>query len=135
MMSPLQKKRGNKNMNDSTVLTPVNTNDQPGECCALPDGLEMDQAEAARLASMLKAVGHPVRLQIVDLLIRYRGQVCVCDVESLFNLSQPTISHHLKVLRKTGLVESERRGSWHYYFVAPSALRELRQWFDSMLED
>lgn len=122
-------------MNDAIVLTPVKRTEQRSRCCALPDGLSMDQAEAARLATMLKAVGHPVRLQIVDLLIRYRGQVCVCDVESLFDLSQPTISHHLKVLRKAGLVESDHQGPWHYYFVAPSALRELRQWIDNMLED
>ena len=122
-------------MNDTIVLTPVKRNEQRRACCASPDGLSMDQAEATRLATMLKAVGHPVRLQIIDLLIRYRGQVCVCDVESLFDLSQPTISHHLKVLRKAGLVESQRQGPWYYYFVAPGALRELRQWFDNMIEN
>jgi len=103
-------------------------------CCALsPDSLEMTEADAARLAAMFKAMGNPVRLQIVQMLSRYGGQACVCDVESLFDLSQPTISHHLKVLRQAGLIDSEQRGLWRYYFVRPAALRELQAWFGESL--
>ena len=69
------------------------------------------------------------------MLSRYGGQACVCDVENLFDLSQPTISHHLKVLRKAGLIDSEQRGLWRYYFVRPAALRELQAWFGGMLRE
>ena len=75
---------------------------------------------------MFKALGHPVRLQIVDLLSRYAGQACVCDIESQFALSQPTISHHLKILREAGLVAAEHRGLWAFYFLRPAAMDKLR---------
>lgn len=81
---------------------------------------------AAALAAAFKAIGHPVRLQILDILSRQPGQVCVCDIESQFDLSQPTISHHLRVLRKAGLVDSEQRGRWSYYFVCEEGLAPLR---------
>ena len=69
-------------------------------CCSSSLSLRLAAAEAEQLAAMFKALGHPVRLQIVELLGRYGGQVCVCDVESQFDLSQPTISHHLRILRE-----------------------------------
>jgi ArsR family transcriptional regulator len=97
-------------------------------CCdpvAYPD-IEGDQAE--RMASVAKALGDPVRLQIVDVLRRHAGQVCVCELVPLFDLSQPTISHHLKKLREAGIVGSERRGLWAYYFVNPNALKEFSEW-------
>jgi ArsR family transcriptional regulator len=75
---------------------------------------------------MFKALGHPVRLQIVELLSRFAGQACVCDVEDQFDLSQPTISHHLKILREAGLVVAEQRGLWVYYHLRPAALESLR---------
>ena len=74
---------------------------------------------------LCKALGHPVRLQIVDLLNRYGGRVCVCDIEGQFDLTQPTISHHLKVLREAGLVGFEPRGLWAYYFLRPGAIQEI----------
>ena len=77
---------------------------EPKSCCGLPPSLRLSPTEADELAGMFKALGHPVRLQIVDLLSRFEGQVCVCDVEGQFDLSQPTISHHLKILREAGLV-------------------------------
>ncbi len=75
---------------------------------------------------MLKALAHPVRLQIVGLLQRQAGQVCVCDIEANFDLSQPTISHHLKVLRQAGIVAGEQRGVWIYYHTRPEAMAVLR---------
>jgi DNA-binding transcriptional ArsR family regulator len=95
---------------------------QPTACCTLPPSLRLSSGEAEQLAAMFKALGHPVRLQIVDLLSRYGGQVCVCDVESQFDLSQPTISHHFKILREAGLVDAEQRGLWVYYFLKPSGM-------------
>jgi ArsR family transcriptional regulator len=95
-------------------------------CCGLLPALRWSSAEAEELSTMLKALAHPVRLQIVDLLCRYGGQACVCDVEAQFDLSQPTISHHLKVLRQAGLIDSVARGVWVYYFTRPEALARLQ---------
>jgi ArsR family transcriptional regulator len=75
---------------------------------------------------MCKAIGHPVRLQIVDLLSRYGGEVCVCDIESQFDLTQPTISHHLKTLRSAGVIDCEERGLWVYYFIKSGQIERLR---------
>lgn len=96
-----------------------------GGCCALPPSLRLSSNEAGELAAMFKALGHPVRLQIVELLSRFAGQACVCDVESQFNLSQPTISHHLKILREVGLIQAEQRGLWVYYYLRPTAVTRL----------
>lgn len=75
---------------------------------------------------MFKALGDPVRLRIVSLIARHEGgQCCVCDITPAFELSQPTISHHLKTLRDAGLLDCERRGTWVYYRVIPSALQQL----------
>jgi ArsR family transcriptional regulator len=100
-------------------------------CCepvVYPD-IEREQAE--RTASVAKALGDPVRMQLVDVLRKHAGQVCVCELVPLFDLSQPTVSHHLKVLRDAGIVGSERRGLWAYYYVEPQALTELRAWLGS----
>ena len=85
------------------------------------------------LAEMLavEEVG-PVRVQMLYILSRYAGEVCVCDIESQFKLSQPTISHHLGVLRKAGLLESEQRGLWVFYYVRPAALEQLRGWLEAI---
>jgi ArsR family transcriptional regulator, arsenate/arsenite/antimonite-responsive transcriptional repressor len=101
----------------------------PGEpCCepvAYPD-IERDQAQ--RIATVAKALGDPIRMQLVDVLRKHAGKVCVCELVPLFDLSQPTVSHHLKVLREAGIVGSERRGLWAYYYVNPETLEELSQW-------
>lgn len=95
-------------------------------CCGPLPGLRWSMEEAAQMASMLKALAHPVRLQIVEILSRFGGQVCVCDVESQFDLAQPTISHHLKVLRQAGLIDAHQRGVWVYYTTRPEALAQLQ---------
>jgi ArsR family transcriptional regulator len=100
--------------------------DSTAGCCDVLPALRWSSEEAEQLATMLKALAHPVRLQIVDLLSRYGGQVCVCDVETQFDLSQPTISHHLKVLRQAGLIDCEQRGVWVYYHTQPAALAQLQ---------
>ncbi len=101
-------------------------------CCTLNAGLRLPQAEADVLADRFKAIGHPIRLQIVDLLSRFGGEVCVCDVEAHFSLSQPTISHHLRVLRRAGLIEAEQRGLWIYYVTAPAALATLQDFLAAL---
>jgi ArsR family transcriptional regulator len=97
-------------------------------CCepvAYPD---TQPAEAERMAVVAKALGDPIRLQLVDVLRKHAGKVCVCELVPLFDISQPTLSHHLKKLREAGVVDSERRGLWAYYYVVPDALKELSAW-------
>ncbi|CAA0078476.1 Arsenic resistance transcriptional regulator ArsR1 [Mycolicibacterium vanbaalenii] len=75
---------------------------------------------------MFKALGDPVRLRLLSLIASHPGgEACVCDISATFDLSQPTISHHLKVLRSAGILDSERRGSWVYYRAIPEALHQL----------
>ena len=98
------------------------------QACAQPALVSMpiDEASAAGLAHVFKALGDPVRLRLVSLIgARDGGEVCVCDLTSAFELSQPTISHHLKVLREAGLIDSERRGTWVYYRLVPTALERM----------
>lgn len=84
--------------------------------------------EAERLAGVAKALSDPVRLQIVDVLRAHAGEVCVCELQPLFDISQPTLSHHLKKLRDAGVVGVERRGLWAYYYVHPESLEAIRSW-------
>ena len=101
----------------------------PGEACCAPVVYpDVERAQAERMARIAKALGDPIRLQLVDVLRKHAGKVCVCELVPLFDLSQPTVSHHLKVLRHAGLVDSERRGLWAYYYVIPDALEELSAW-------
>jgi ArsR family transcriptional regulator len=97
-------------------------------CCEPVVYPGIDRDEAVRMAHVAKALGDPVRIQLVDVLRKHAGKVCVCELVPLFDLSQPTISHHLKVLREAGIVGSERQGLWAYYFVIPDALQELSRW-------
>ena len=92
---------------------------------ALPS---VSDARAERIAALAKALADPIRLRLVDVLRRHAGQVCVCELTPLFDVSQPTVSHHLKVLRDAGLVGVERRGLWAYYYVQPDATKELSDW-------
>jgi ArsR family transcriptional regulator len=100
-----------------------------GESCCEPVAYPtVDRRQAQRMAQIAKALADPVRVQLIDVLRKHAGKVCVCELVPLFDLSQPTVSHHLKVLREAGLVASERRGLWAYYYVLPEALKELSQW-------
>jgi len=93
-------------------------------CCAPgADRIEPEAAEA--LAARFKALADPTRVAIVNRLAG-AGEVCVCELVDEFELSQPTISHHLRLLRQAGLVESERRGTWAYYRLLPASIDELR---------
>ncbi len=101
----------------------------PGEPCCQPIAYpDVERAEAERMAGIAKALGDPVRVQLVDVLRKHAGKVCVCELVPLFDISQPTLSHHLKKLREAGIVDSERRGLWAYYYVTPEALKELSTW-------
>lgn len=81
-------------------------------------------ADAVRIAPMFKALGDPVRLRLMSMIASV-PEACVCDLTGAFDVSAPTISHHLKVLREAGLIDGERRGTWVYYRVRPAALQAL----------
>ncbi len=97
-------------------------------CCEPVVYPDVERQQAERMAAIAKALGDPVRVQLVDVLAKHAGKVCVCELVPLFDIGQPTLSHHLKVLREAGLVDSERRGLWAYYYVLPDALKELSAW-------
>jgi ArsR family transcriptional regulator len=102
-----------------------------GEPCCEPVAYpDTDRRQAKRMAAVAKALGDPIRVQLVDVLRKHAGEVCVCELVPLFELSQPTVSHHLKVLRDAGIVGTERRGLWAFYYVNPESLKELSAWLD-----
>ncbi len=94
-------------------------------CCEPVVVPDVDVAAARRLATVAKALADPIRIQLLDVLRKHAGKVCVCELVPLFEVSQPTVSHHLKVLRDAGLVASERQGLWAYYYVLPEGLAAL----------
>lgn len=101
-----------------------------GACCPPIARGPLDEADAAELAVLLKAVADPVRLRLVSMIGSHPdGEVCVCDLSGAFDLSAPTISHHLKVLRRAGLIDCERRGTWIYYWIIPAAVARLGELF------
>jgi len=97
-------------------------------CCEPVVYPDVEREQAQRMAEAAKALGDPIRLQLVDVLRKHAGKVCVCELVPLFDVAQPTLSHHLKKLREAGIVDSERQGLWAYYYVLPDALEELTAW-------
>ncbi|GAA4615281.1 ArsR/SmtB family transcription factor [Saccharopolyspora hordei] len=95
-------------------------------CCSPLMREPLTEERATQLARVFKAIGEPVRLRLLSLIASHAGgEACVCDLTGAFDLSGPTISHHLKVLREAGVVEGERRGTWIYYRVRPETLRAV----------
>ena len=109
-------------------LTPKTKRAKGERCCEPVVYPDVEREHAARMAEVAKALGDPIRLQLVDVLRKHAGKVCVCELVPLFDISQPTLSHHLKKLRAAGVVDSEREGLWAYYYVRPEALKELSAW-------
>src|SRR4051812_32710443 len=100
---------------------------RPTECCALPASVApLPPAERDDLVAVLRALGEPMRLEIYRLIAAQDGPLCVCDVVERFPLQQPTISHHLRVLREAALVTVSRQGKWAYYSPNPKGLALLR---------
>lgn len=96
----------------------------PAICCG-PEVEPLSEPEREEIAARFKALADPTRVAIINCLSA-ADEVCVCSLTDTFDLSQPTISHHLKVLREAGLVESSRRGTWAYYRLVPEAIDALR---------
>ncbi|MFC3500013.1 ArsR/SmtB family transcription factor [Micromonospora krabiensis] len=95
-------------------------------CCPPLAQSRVPAETAAVLAPAFKALGDPVRLQLMSMIASAEdGEACVCDLTPAFDLTGPTISHHLKTLREAGLVDAERRGTWVYYRARPGILRQL----------
>jgi ArsR family transcriptional regulator, arsenate/arsenite/antimonite-responsive transcriptional repressor len=105
-----------------TLLDPVGT----ATCCPPLSARPLSEEQAERIAPLLKALAEPVRLRLMSLVAsREGGEACVCNLNEAFDLSQPTISHHLKVLHEAGLLEREKRGVWVYYHARTEALASL----------
>lgn len=98
-----------------------------GACCNPTTGAVLDAGAAERLAGVLKALAEPTRLRLISLIAAHGvdGQACVCDLTEPVGLSQPTVSHHLKVLADAGLIVREQRGKWAYYSLVPGALEAI----------
>jgi ArsR family transcriptional regulator len=106
-----------------------------GRCCAPIAREPLAEEAATELAVLLKAVADPVRLRLLSMIGSHAGgEVCVCDLTDAFDLTAPTISHHLKVLRTAGLIDGERRGTWVYYWIVPAQVARLGALFSPLAE-
>jgi ArsR family transcriptional regulator len=95
-------------------------------CCSPLVRAPLTEPQAVALATVFKAVADPIRLRLLSLIASHEGgEACVCDLTDAFDVTGPTISHHLKVLRESGLIDGERRGTWVYYRVRPEVLARL----------
>lgn len=95
-------------------------------CCADAVQHQLSSEAAQQFTDDLMLLAHPIRIQILTMLSRSAGQVCVCELEAALPVKQPTVSHHLKLLRDAGLIDCERHGLFAYYFVNRTALAALR---------
>jgi ArsR family transcriptional regulator len=112
--------------NQATPITLIDLNATDGPCCPPIAQRRLPAETAAALAPAFKALGDPVRLRLMSMIASAEGgEACVCDLTPAFELSGPTISHHLKSLREAGLVDAERRGTWVYYRARPGVMRQL----------
>lgn len=103
-------------------------------CCTVRLGPAVTTAAAQRVAADFDVLAHPVRLQLLGVLAQNEGKVCVCDLEAAVPVKQPTVSHHLRLLREAGLVSSEKVGQWVHYRVDRDALAALRERIGGMLD-
>ncbi|MGR6913628.1 metalloregulator ArsR/SmtB family transcription factor [[Actinomadura] parvosata] len=104
-------------------------------CCALIAHQPLSEGEAAELAVLLKAVADPVRLRLLSMIGSHAdGEACVCDLAGALDLTAPTISHHLKILRAAGLIEGDRRGTWVCYCIIQETVNKLGALFTPLAE-
>src|ERR1700744_1904816 len=109
-------------------LSPKQKRANGSPCCEPVVYPDVQREQALRMAEVAKALGHPIPLRLGDVLPKHAGKVFVCELVPLFDVAQPTLSHHLGKLRAAGIVDSERRGLWAYYYVVPGALEDLSSW-------
>jgi ArsR family transcriptional regulator, arsenate/arsenite/antimonite-responsive transcriptional repressor len=109
--------------NDLLADLPVRHKNEP--CCAPVVAPRLSEERTRSVADTLKSVGDPTRLRMIDLIAAQSEPLCVCDITAQFSQNQPTISHHLRLLREAGLIESEKRGIWSYYWATDAGRRLL----------
>ena len=109
----------------TTTLERIETNERVAGCCGMIAAPSLSMAQAEEYAEWFKALADPTRIRILNLLARNTEPVCVCDIVDQFPLGQPTISHHLKILRDTCFVRTERRGTFIYYSINRDCLSEF----------
>jgi len=114
-------------MTSTRTLPQIVTRRIGDRCCDIDAKPSMSMAEAEHATADLEILAHPVRMQFLDVLARKEGTVCVCDLEAAVPVKQPTVSHHLRLLREAGLVHSEKQGLYAYYRVDRDALAGLRE--------
>jgi ArsR family transcriptional regulator len=110
------------------TLAPKQKRPAGQSCCEPLVHPTVSRVDAQSIAAMASALSDPIRVQLIDVLSSHAGEVCVCELVPLFDVSQPTLSHHLRKLREAGIVGVEKRGLWSYYYVKPEALEMLKQW-------
>ena len=116
--------------NSATVSRELPLTGDPLACCVPLAREPLSAAQAAGVVPMLKAIADPARLRLLSLVLSHEGgEACVCDLLPFFDLSQPTISHHLKVLHESGLLDREKRGTWVFYKARPAAMAALGDLF------
>jgi len=112
-------------MDTSTLTRPLPLRHKNEPCCAPVEAPSLSQAQTMVLAKRLRALGDTTRLRILDLLAQQHAPLCVCDITPQFSQNQPTISHHLKLLREARLIDTERKGIWAYYWATDEGKRTL----------
>jgi ArsR family transcriptional regulator len=116
--------------NSATANRELPLADDPLACCVPLAREPISTEQAAGVVPMLKAIADPARLRLLSLVLSHEGgEACVCDLLPYFELSQPTISHHLKVLHESGLLDREKRGTWVFYKARPAAMAALGDLF------
>ena len=111
---------------DQTRKLPIVEERTRGDRCCEVATPRLSDAQVDSFAADFDILAHPIRIRLLDLLATHGGKVCVCDLEATVPVKQPTVSHHLKLLRRAGLIEWEKRGLWSYYFINAEAVRTLR---------
>jgi ArsR family transcriptional regulator len=112
------------------MLTPKHKRAAGDRRTVAPAQPTVDAERAARLAAYAKALGDPIRVQLVDVLAAHPGQLCACELLPLFDVAQSTLAHHLKKLADAGILEGARQGLFVHYVVRPQALTDLAGWLD-----
>ena len=112
-------------METSTLTRPLPVRHKNEPCCEPIAAPSLRPAQTTRLADRLKALGDPTRLRLLDLLAQQQAPLCVCDLTDQFPQNQPTISHHLKLLREAGLIATEKQGIWAYYWATDEGRKTL----------
>ena len=114
------------NQNPQSLQSPVSPQDPQSPCCAPLAAEPLSRDGADELAPLFKAVADPMRLRLLSLIACHDGgEACVCDLLGEFDVTAPSVSYHLKILREAGLISAERRGTWIYYRVSPGVMARM----------